>query len=115
MLALDLVLGVLGDVEIDRLDLVEAVGDVAARDLHPDIGDALEDVDLAVGDLVDHALGVVADRVEAVGDLLVALADLHAGDLLAHHLVEHRRPGRACGRSPRSCRGRGRRSSPAAR
>ena len=84
VLAVDLVLGVLRDVEIDRADLVEAVGDVAARDLHPDVGRALEHVELAVGDLVDHALGVVADRVEALGDRLVALADLHAGDLVAH-------------------------------
>ena len=33
-------------------------------------------------------LAVVADRVEAVGDRLVALADLHLRGLLAHHLVE---------------------------
>ena len=40
-------------------------------------------------DLIDQPLGVVADGVEAVGDLLVALADLHLRGLLAHDLVEH--------------------------
>ena len=43
---------------------------------------------LAVRDLVDHPLGVVADRIEALGDLLVALADLHGRGLLADDLVE---------------------------
>ena len=45
---------------------------------------------IAVGDLVQHALGIVPDRVEALGDRLVALADRHAGDFLAHDLVEYR-------------------------
>ncbi len=49
--------------------------------LHPDIADALHQVELAVVELVDHALGVVADGIEAVGDLFVALADIHGGDL----------------------------------
>ena len=65
VLALDLVLRVRGDVEVRRAQLVETVGDVAARDLHPDIGRAFEQVELAVGKLVDHALGVVADGIEA--------------------------------------------------
>jgi hypothetical protein len=63
----------------------------AARDLHPDVRQALERVDAAVRDLVDHALGVVADRIERAGDRPVALADLHGLDLFADDLVEQRR------------------------
>ena len=88
MLAVDLVLGLLGDIEIGVADLVEAAGDIAAADLHPHVADPLHQVELAVVQLVDHALGIVADGVEAVGDLLVALTDLHGGDLRADHVVE---------------------------
>ena len=87
-LALDLILGRAGDVEVGLLDPVEAVRDVAARNLHPDVGDPLPEVDLRVGDLIDHRLGVVADRVEPLGDLPVALADLDRLRLVADHLVE---------------------------
>ena len=52
LLALDLVLGGGGNVQVGLLDLVEAVRDVAARRLHPDVADALEGIDLAVGDLI---------------------------------------------------------------
>jgi hypothetical protein len=41
--------------------------------------------------LLDHALRVVANAVEAIGDFPVALAELHRRDLLAHDLVEQRR------------------------
>ena len=88
--ALDLVLRFLRDAEVDAADLVEAVGDVAAGELHPRVGRAFPHADLAVGDLVDHRLGVVADGVEAFGDLAIAVADLHGGDVLAHDLVEVR-------------------------
>ena len=66
-------------------------GDVAASGLLPDVRETLERVDAAVLDLLDHALRVVADAVEAVRDLRVALAELHRRDLLAHDLVEQRR------------------------
>ena len=62
--AVDLVLGVFRDVEISVADLVEAGRNVAARHLHPHVRGTLENVDLAVLELVDHALGIVADRVE---------------------------------------------------
>jgi len=88
VLAVDLVLGLLGDVQVGAADLVEAGGDVAAADLHPHIGSALHHVELAVVELVDHALGVVADGIEGVGDLFVALADGHRRHLAAHHFVE---------------------------
>src|SRR5262249_56225444 len=65
-------------------------GDVAAGNFHPDVGGTLHDIDLAVSKLVHHTLGIVPDRVEALGDRLVAFTDLHAGDLLAHDLVEYR-------------------------
>ena len=87
-LPLDLVLGLLGDGKVGAPDLVEPVGDIAARDLHPHVGAALEDVDLPVGHLVHESLGVIANRVEPVGDRVVALADLHFRCLLAHDLVE---------------------------
>ena len=103
------------DVEIDLLDLVEAARDVAARGLLPDVREALERVDAAVLDLLDHALRVVANAVEAVRDLRVALAELHRRDLLAHDLVEQRRLARACARSRRPCRCRDRRRGSGAR
>jgi hypothetical protein len=88
VLAVDLILGVGGDRQIGVADLVEAGGDIAPAHLHPHIGGTLQQVQLVVGELVDHALGVVSDRIETLGDLFVAFADLHGGDLLAHHFVE---------------------------
>lgn len=88
LFAADLVLGVGSDFQIDLLDLVEAVGDIAARRLHPDVAETLPGGNLPVGELVHHRLGVLADGVEALGDLLVALAHVHRRDLLAHDLVE---------------------------
>lgn len=89
LLALDLILGRAGHIEIDLLDSVEAIRNIAPRHLHPDIVDALEEIDLLVVQLVDHLLRIVTDGVERFGDLAVALADLHGLGLLAHHLVEH--------------------------
>jgi hypothetical protein len=91
VLPFDLVAGVLGHIQIGRLDLVEARGDVAAGHLHPQVPQALDGVDLTVGQLIDHRLGVVANGIEGLGDDLVALADLHGPHLLANHLVEQRR------------------------
>ena len=91
VLALDLIIGRGRDIQVGLLDLVETTGDIAARDLHPDVADAFEGIELAVLDLLDHVLGVVADAVEGIGDLLVAITDLHRLDLLAHDIVEQRR------------------------
>ena len=41
-------------------------------------------------DLLDHGLRIIADAVEGIGDLFVALADLHRLDLLAHDVIEQR-------------------------
>mgnify|MGYP006883586409 CR=1 FL=1 len=68
---------------LNLADVVEPVGDVAATDLGPHVGQLLGERDLPVLELVDHALGVVADGIEGARDLLVALADRHAGDLFA--------------------------------
>ncbi len=89
--ALDLVVRVLGDLEIRLLDLVEALRDVAARGLHPHVLETLPRVDLAVLELLDHGLRVVTDAVERIRDDGVAVADDHRRHLLAHHLVEQRR------------------------
>ena len=62
-LALNLIFCRRGHVEEGRLDLVEAISDVAAADLHPDVIDALEQVDLAVVELIDHRLA--SSRIES--------------------------------------------------
>src|SRR5690606_18773423 len=81
---LNLVLRFPSNRKIDLADLVEAVGNITSDDLHPDVAAALQDVDLAVTNLIDKALCIITDRVEAVGNLLVALADFHVGGLLPH-------------------------------
>ena len=63
-------------------------GDVAPRELHPDVRHAFENIDFSVAELVDHFLRVVADRIEGFRDLFVALADVHRLRLVANHLVE---------------------------
>jgi hypothetical protein len=88
-LPLDLVLRFPRDGKIDLPNVLESIGDIAAHDLHPDVGAALENVDLAVADLLDEPLGILADRVEPVGDLLVAVADLHLCRFAPDDLVEH--------------------------
>ena len=90
MLAIDLTLRGLRNVEVDRLDLVEPVGDIAPCNLHPNVGGTLHNIEFAVLQLINHAFGIVADRVEALGDRLVPLAYLHAGDLVAHDFVKNR-------------------------
>ena len=60
-----------------------------AGDLHPDIVDPLQEVDLRVGDLVDHLLRVIADGIEALGHLAVAIPDLHGLRVLSDDLIEH--------------------------
>ncbi len=70
-------------------DLVEAVGNITSDDLHPDVAAALQDVDLAVTNLIDKARCIITDRIEAVGNRLVALADFHLGGLLPHDFVKH--------------------------
>jgi hypothetical protein len=90
-LALDLLARVARHGDERPLDLVEPGGHVAARDLHPEVREALGAREPAVGDLLDHALRVVTDRVEGLGDGAVPLAHLEAAELIADHLVEKRR------------------------
>ena len=44
--------------------MLEAIGNVAARNLHPHVVDTFEKVDFPVGNLVDHLLGIVADELK---------------------------------------------------
>jgi hypothetical protein len=88
-LPLDLILGLLGNREVDGADLVETIRNIAARDLHPDVRSTLQHVDFAIGRLIGHTLGIITDRIKAAGNRLIALADLHLGGLLAHDLVEY--------------------------
>src|SRR5690606_30295847 len=90
LLAVDLVARIARDVEIGPLDLLEPVRDVAAHHLGPDVRKPLPRVDLAVLELVDHRLRVLANAIERVRDLLIALAELHRRDLLADDLIEQR-------------------------
>src|SRR5262245_5784556 len=88
-LAVNLVLRFFCHRQIRLLDLVETISNIAAGDLHPHVGAAFEDIDLAVCNLVHQALGVIAYRVEPVGDCLIAFTDFHLRGLLPHHFIEH--------------------------
>ena len=87
-LPLHLILGVGGDLEIERLDLVEPRGDVAACHLHPDVRDPLHGADLSVRILIDERPRVVADGIKRRRDPAITLRDGHAGDFGADDVVE---------------------------
>jgi hypothetical protein len=86
--AFDLVLRRPGHLEKRAANVIEAIGDIATRDLHPGVDHPLPEIERSVIDLVDHPLGVVTDRIERLGDVTIALADLHRFRLPAHQIVE---------------------------
>ena len=90
-LAFHLILGVGRYLQVGLLDLAKTAGNIPAGGLHPEVAQPLHGVDLAIVELFDHGLGVVADAVKGSGDGFVALAHVHGRDLLAHHLVKDRR------------------------
>ena len=88
LLPVNLILGRSGHLQISAPDVIETVGDVTAGNLHPYVRDPLQDVDLRIGNLIDHLLRIIANGIKRLRNLAVALADLHRLDLLADDFVE---------------------------